>query len=786
MHAGCKSSIGRLKVAARWGAMWTLLPAVAIALAGAPYRSALADVPQPPKKTAAVEPLQLDDPLEPFVPLRPRTGRELDHIRALALFAAGRVAEQKQDYELALRDYQRAFRFDPGAMAALREIVPLAFNLDRQEEGVRYALILAEREPTDPTMHRRLALYLTQEGDVKRALALYEKAVELHAAAGDKPSGDTVLTWLEMARLYFVAKDFEKAAHYFGKVNEALENPQKFQLSPTVAKALVNKGELTYQLFGESFLQAGHPDQALAAFEKAQAAKADEGQHLYNLARVDAKKNEPAQALEKLEKFLAAHHASQGTGPYDLYAEMLAQLGQEDQLFDRLEKHRALDPANVPLAYFLAERYRKAERLDKAEPIYAALVEARKDRPPLEAIIGLVEVYRQQKNAASLLHVLGDSVGRAGSLAPLGDAGKALLADQQTARAVVDAAAKQLADDPAGLDYGGRLAAALVALGLRDFDTAEKFFDAALKHPDAKPSDVFVNWGLELFMANAYDRAVKVFERGLAEKALSDDNPAIFYYLAGALEMSGQTDQALERARQATDLKKDSPRFTSRAAWIQFHSKRYDQARKSYEALLAQFDKTRDSPEVRDAMRDARLALSNIAVIEDKLPEGEEWLEQVLDEFPDDPGASNDLGYLWADAGKHLERALEMIQVAVASDPKNAAYRDSLGWVLFRLGKYPQAVAELKVAASAPNPDGVIFDHLGDALNKSGETPAAIDSWKRAIEAFDKNSEPDKAKQVREKVKQVESAPSEKPHATEPESNKPLKTASEPASDTPK
>ena len=56
-------------------------------------------------------------------------------------------------------------------------------------------------------------------------------------------------------------------------------------------------------------------------------------------------------------------------------------------------------------------------------------------------------------------------------------------------------------------------------------------------------------------------------------------------------------------------------------------------------------------------MREARLLLSNIAVLQNRPAEAEEWLEQVLDEFPDDASASNDLGYLWAERGAHLERA---------------------------------------------------------------------------------------------------------------------------------
>lgn len=796
MHADPTPYVFRLLAAVRGSWQSIFSAALTILLAATP-QLLLAAAPQPPDKPAVVEPLQLDDPVEPLVPLRPRTGREEDHIRALALFAAARVAEQKQDYEAALRNYQRAYRFDPDALAALREIVPLAFNLDRQAEGVRYALILAEADPSDRAMLRRLAIYLTQDGEIKRALGLYEKAVELQEAAGAKPTSDTVLTWMELARLYFVEKQFDKAARYFSQVSEALDNPAQYKLSPSVVKALVNKGQVTYQLFGESFLEAGRADDALAAFEKVEQAQPNEARHLYNLARVEASRNQPAQALAKLEEYLAAHHSTQGMGPYELYAEMLDKLGQQDQLFNRLEKFRAADANNLPLAYFLAERYREAGQLDQAGPIYAEIIATRDERPPLEALIGLVEVYRRQQDIPKLLDALGQAVSRGGSLAPLGQAGKDLLADEQAARALVEAATQLLADDadadnadadsaqPDEADYNKLLAAGLVAVGTADYDAAEELLNAALESDDAQPSELFVNWGLELFMANQYDRAVQVFERGLAAGALAKDNPAIFFYLAGALEMSGQTDKAVQRAVEAAQLKKDSPRFAARAAWIQFHAKRYAAARKSYEALLARFDKNRDSPDVRDAMRDARLVLSNIAVAEDELDEAEEWLEQVLDEFPEDAGAMNDLGYLWADADKHLDRALDMIQTAVEHDPKNPAYRDSLGWVLYRLGKYPEAVAELRVAASAPDPDGVILDHLGDALDKAGQTSEAIDAWRRAAEAFAESSETDKAERAREKIKQAESRPAEGPSAADPPSDEPEQTASETPADTP-
>jgi Flp pilus assembly protein TadD len=90
----------------------------------------------------------------------------------------------------------------------------------------------------------------------------------------------------------------------------------------------------------------------------------------------------------------------------------------------------------------------------------------------------------------------------------------------------------------------------------------------------------------------------------------------------------------------------------------------------------------------------------------------------VLDEFPDDPGALNDLGYLWTEQGKNLQWARQMIQKAVDSEPENAAYLDSLGWAYYQLGQYAEAVQWLEKAAAGDEPDGVILDHLGDAYWK--------------------------------------------------------------------
>ncbi len=144
-------------------------------------------------------------------------------------------------------------------------------------------------------------------------------------------------------------------------------------------------------------------------------------------------------------------------------------------------------------------------------------------------------------------------------------------------------------------------------------------------------------------------------------------------------------------------------------------------------------------------LHDARLVLSNIEVLEGQMPAAEEWLEQVLDEYPGDVGALNDLGYLWADENRHLERSLRMVQQAVAAEPKNMAYRDSLGWAFYRLHRYPEAVVELQIAAAVEKPDGVVLDHLADALFAKGDRDAAVAAWTKAVAAFDKEDEKQKS-----------------------------------------
>lgn len=108
-------------------------------------------------------------------------------------------------------------------------------------------------------------------------------------------------------------------------------------------------------------------------------------------------------------------------------------------------------------------------------------------------------------------------------------------------------------------------------------------------------------------------------------------------------------------------------------------------------------------------------------------------LRKTLEYDPNDPDVLNFLGYLLAEEDERLKEAEGMIERALANDPDNGFYLDSLGWVYYRQGKAKQAVEYIKRAIRSMNSDDAILrDHLGDAYLLDRNVDGAIAEWERA------------------------------------------------------
>lgn len=105
----------------------------------------------------------------------------------------------------------------------------------------------------------------------------------------------------------------------------------------------------------------------------------------------------------------------------------------------------------------------------------------------------------------------------------------------------------------------------------------------------------------------------------------------------------------------------------------------------------------------------------------------------ALELEPGQPQVLNYLGYSLVERGEKMDEALGMIEKAVAQRPDNGAIVDSLGWVLFRLGRYDEAVGHMERAVELMPVDPVVNDHLGDVLWAVGRVREAEFQWKRAL-----------------------------------------------------
>jgi predicted Zn-dependent protease len=134
----------------------------------------------------------------------------------------------------------------------------------------------------------------------------------------------------------------------------------------------------------------------------------------------------------------------------------------------------------------------------------------------------------------------------------------------------------------------------------------------------------------------------------------------------------------------------------------------------------------RESAQAIERFGDERnLVFTRAAALErlDQVDESASLFRKLVEDEPNDANAANYLGYMWADREMHLEEALELIARAVALDPENSAYLDSLGWVHFRLGDLEEAERWLRRAVDLGGDlgDGTIYCHLGEVRVVGGQ-----------------------------------------------------------------
>lgn len=122
---------------------------------------------------------------------------------------------------------------------------------------------------------------------------------------------------------------------------------------------------------------------------------------------------------------------------------------------------------------------------------------------------------------------------------------------------------------------------------------------------------------------------------------------------------------------------------------------------------------------------------------------------KALSLSPEQPQVLNYLGYSMVEQQINLDEALSMIERAVAASPDSGYIIDSLGWVLYRLGRYDEAIGYMEKAAQMMAVDPIVNDHLGDVLWAVGRQLEAQFQWRRALSFEPEEAE---AERIRQKL----------------------------------
>ncbi len=203
------------------------------------------------------------------------------------------------------------------------------------------------------------------------------------------------------------------------------------------------------------------------------------------------------------------------------------------------------------------------------------------------------------------------------------------------------------------------------------------------------------------------------------------------------LELS-RSAAALVHAREASKRFPKTPAFSFFEALALSEEKRHTEAIRAFERTVVEAGNSHPD------LLDGDFYFSYGAAAEQG-GQTEKALELFRKSIVLDPGNSarayNYIGYMWVEKNENLDEAERLIRKAVELDPGNGAYIDSLGWLFFKQEKYEAALTELLRAPEAlPEPDAVVFDHIGDAYEKLGRKTEAVLYWQKAAQLDPENS----------------------------------------------
>jgi tetratricopeptide (TPR) repeat protein len=614
---------------------------------------------------------------------------------------------------LSIEHYKKAYALDPRASVIGERLAGMYAKSQRIRDAVLEAEELLKREPDNVVARRLLArIYVHTLGERSTPSGSKEtiaRAIEQYREILRlDPSDIESALWL--ARLYRFQNDLPHA-------EEALRS----------GLAQDSENEELLRQFAMLLLDQSRAEEVIALLGKT-ADRSSSSVLLALLGDAYVRVQEPARAEFAFGR--AVELDSREPEHRRKLAQALLAQGKADAALAQYQSLTELEPAEVQNFLRMAQIYRQLKKLDRAEE---SLLRAKQLAPgSLEVIYGEALLYEAQGRFDDAIRVLADSVAAI-------KANPGSLADSHRTLAVL-------------YEQLGRLNREV-----------ENFPSAVNAYRELLLLDTESEKRARSLIADTY-RLAKDMPRALAESGkgmeLFPQDRGLLVTHALLLGENGKTDEAAGLLRGLLAKSAEDRDLYLTLAQVYERGKRFEDA----ELAGRMAEKLAASPGENEGVW---FLLGAIFERQKKFDLAEAQFKRVLQVNPQNAQVLNYFGYMLADQGTRLEEAVDLIRRALAEEPFNGAYMDSLGWALFKQNNLEEAEAYLRKAVDRNRHDPTIHDHLGDVLAKAGRAAQAAAEWEKSLaewqRALPTEMEPDRVAALEKKLAGLKHRIAQKP-----------------------
>jgi tetratricopeptide (TPR) repeat protein len=642
-------------------------------------------------------------------------------------YTMGHIAEQqyeatsRSEYATqAIEYYKKAYALDPKSPVIGERLAEMYWKAQRVHDAELEAQALLKRNPEDAQTRRLLGhIYLRSLGNAGEATGQSETvnraAEQFKEVVRLDPSDTESALWL--ARLYRLQNQHDKA-------EEVLRGILKGD----------SENEAGVEQLTQLLLDEGKSADAIALLE-GMTSKSSSPTLLDLLgdAYTQTKDLPKAEAAYRKATELDPSETSHQRG---LGQTLLAEENYPEAL-KVYQKLSDLMPDDADVYLRLAQVYRELHQMDKAEE---TLVKARQYSPgSLDVMYNEAMLYQAQGRYEDAIRVLSEAVtGVKGQTASLPSRRRSL--------AVLYQQLGQLYRDTQNYQAAVNTYEELGRLGDEEDRRARLLVIDTLSMAKDLP---------------------KALQAGKESVAKYPKDPAIKARYALLLGETNQTDEAAKLLRtQLTGSESDRETYLN-IAQIYERARRYSEAEQS----------ARTAEAIAGSPRDNEMTWFLLGAIYERqkfFDKAETEFKKALAVNPKNAPVLNYYGYMLGDLGIRLDEAQSLVQRALAEDPYNGAYLDSLGWVYFKQNKLGDAEATLRKALERDSHDPTMHSHLGDVYAKSGRPELAAAEWEKSLAEWKRvlpaDVEPEKIAEVEKKVSQLRRRVAQKssPEAVKP------------------